>query len=46
MSQPFTVGVNYWPRHKAMYWWSRFDAGEVRDVVNNHNYLTYKETIS
>ncbi|MEW6242175.1 MAG: cellulase family glycosylhydrolase [Chloroflexota bacterium] len=29
--QPFTLGVNYWPRCKAMYWWSHFDAGEVRD---------------
>ncbi len=29
--QPFTLGVNYWPRRKAMYWWSQFDAGEVRD---------------
>ena len=31
MSQPFTLGVNYWPRRKAMYWWSDFDAGEVRE---------------
>jgi endo-1,4-beta-mannosidase len=31
MPQPFTLGVNYWPRRKAMYWWSDFDAGEVRD---------------
>ncbi|MFN8445233.1 MAG: glycoside hydrolase family 2 TIM barrel-domain containing protein [Caldilineaceae bacterium] len=29
MSQPFTLGVNYWPRRKAMYWWSDFDATEV-----------------
>jgi endo-1,4-beta-mannosidase len=28
--QRFTLGVNYWPRRKAMYWWSDFDAGEVR----------------
>jgi endo-1,4-beta-mannosidase len=28
---PFLLGVNYWPRRKAMYWWSDFDAGEVRD---------------
>jgi len=27
----FTLGVNYWPRRKAMYWWSNFDAGEVRE---------------
>ena len=31
MTQPFVLGVNYWPRRKAMYWWSDFDAGEVRD---------------
>lgn len=31
MSQPFTLGVNYWPRRKAMYWWSSFDPGEVRE---------------
>jgi endo-1,4-beta-mannosidase len=28
---PFLLGVNYWPRRKAMYWWKDFDAGEVRD---------------
>lgn len=28
---PFLLGVNYWPRRKAMYWWSDFDAGEVRE---------------
>jgi endo-1,4-beta-mannosidase len=28
---PFVLGVNYWPRRKAMYWWSDFDAGEVRE---------------
>ena len=27
----FILGVNYWPRKKAMYWWSNFDAGEVRE---------------
>lgn len=25
------LGVNYWPRRKAMYWWSNFDADEVRE---------------
>lgn len=30
-STPFVLGVNYWPRRKAMYWWSDFDAGEVRE---------------
>jgi len=29
MSQPFMLGVNYWPRRKAMYWWSHFDRAEV-----------------
>ncbi len=29
--QPFTLGVNYWPRRKAMTWWSNFDRGEVRE---------------
>jgi len=27
----FTLGVNYWPRKKAMYWWTNFDAGEVHE---------------
>jgi endo-1,4-beta-mannosidase len=26
----FRLGINYWPANKAMYWWRRFDAGEVR----------------
>jgi endo-1,4-beta-mannosidase len=30
-NQPFVLGVNYWPRRKAMYWWSNFDAAEVRE---------------
>jgi endo-1,4-beta-mannosidase len=30
-AEPFMLGVNYWPRRKAMYWWEDFDAGEVRD---------------
>jgi endo-1,4-beta-mannosidase len=29
--QPFLLGVNYWPRRKAMTWWSAFDPAEVRD---------------
>jgi endo-1,4-beta-mannosidase len=28
---PFVMGVNYWPRRKAMYWWSDFDAAEVAE---------------
>lgn len=31
MTQPFRLGVNYWPRRKAMYWWSDFDLGEVKE---------------
>ncbi|HSJ87479.1 MAG TPA: cellulase family glycosylhydrolase [Anaerolineales bacterium] len=27
----FTLGVNYWPRRKAMYWWNNFDTGEVQE---------------
>lgn len=30
-AQPFILGVNYWPRRKAMYWWGQFEADEVRD---------------
>lgn len=31
MEQPdnFLLGVNYWPRRKAMYWWKAFDGREV-----------------
>ncbi|HEY3310199.1 MAG TPA: glycoside hydrolase family 2 TIM barrel-domain containing protein [Anaerolineales bacterium] len=31
MEEKFMLGVNYWPRHKAMYWWSNFDPAEVDD---------------
>jgi len=31
ISHPFTLGVNYWPRRKAMYWWSNFDKREVEE---------------
>jgi len=31
MIDPFVLGVNYWPRRKAMYWWANFDADEVRE---------------
>ena len=27
----FRLGVNYWPRRKAMYWWPEFDRGEVAE---------------
>jgi hypothetical protein len=30
-NQPFTLGVNYWPRRKAMFWCANFDAGEVKE---------------
>jgi endo-1,4-beta-mannosidase len=30
-AEPFALGVNYWPRRKAMYWWSGFEPAEVRD---------------
>jgi endo-1,4-beta-mannosidase len=30
-SDRFVLGVNYWPRRKAMYWWSDFDRSEVED---------------
>lgn len=29
--EPFVLGINYWPRRKAMYWWSDFEAAEVQD---------------
>jgi len=30
-SNRFLMGVNYWPRKKAMYWWRDFDPAEVVD---------------
>lgn len=27
----FILGVNYWPRRKAMYWWKNFEAQEVEE---------------
>lgn len=33
MNQPFLLGVNYWPRAKAMWVWSDFDGGEVREEL-------------
>lgn len=32
-SRPFEIGINYWPRRKAMYMWRDFDAGEVREEL-------------
>lgn len=31
MDEPFLLGVNYWPRRKAMYWWADFDGSEVAE---------------
>jgi len=31
--QRFLLGVNYWPRAKAMGWWADFDAGEVNEEL-------------
>jgi endo-1,4-beta-mannosidase len=31
VSPAFTLGLNYWPRRKAMGWWANFDPAEVRD---------------
>jgi endo-1,4-beta-mannosidase len=31
VGDPFLLGINYWPRRKAMEWWQRFDADEVRE---------------
>lgn len=27
----FQTGINYWPIHKAMYWWKNFEAREVEE---------------
>lgn len=29
----FLLGINYWPRRKAMYWWKSFDAGEADEEL-------------
>lgn len=39
MVDPFILGVNYWPRRKAMYWWSNFDAEEVREEFATIRYI-------
>jgi endo-1,4-beta-mannosidase len=33
VGDPFLLGVNYWPRAKAMWLWADFDAGEVREEL-------------
>jgi endo-1,4-beta-mannosidase len=30
-AEKFLLGVNYWPRRKAMYWWPHFDRAEVAE---------------
>ena len=30
-NQNFMTGINYWPAHKAMYWWRHFEAREVEE---------------
>ena len=30
----FELGVNYWPRRRAMYMWREFDLGEVREDMS------------
>ena len=30
-AERFTLGVNYWPRRKAMRFWADFDRAEVRE---------------
>jgi endo-1,4-beta-mannosidase len=30
---PFELGINYWPRKRAMYMWREFDLGEIRDEM-------------
>jgi endo-1,4-beta-mannosidase len=34
IGEPFRVGVNYWPRRKAMGWWKAFDRGEAADELD------------
>jgi endo-1,4-beta-mannosidase len=31
--EPFELGVNYWPRRRAMYMWRDWDLAEVRDEL-------------
>jgi endo-1,4-beta-mannosidase len=38
----FVLGINYWPRRKAMGWWGDFDAGEVEEEFSLINELGLK----
>lgn len=31
LGETFLIGVNYWPRRKAMYWWKDFQRSEVEE---------------
>lgn len=31
--RPFELGINYWPRRRAMYMWREFDLAEMRDEL-------------
>ena len=42
----FTLGVNYWPRRKAMYWWTDFDAGEVREEFSPLLYHLFADYVA
>lgn len=34
IGEKFLLGINYWPRHKAMYWWKDFSETEVEEEFN------------
>lgn len=34
MAAPFLLGVNYWPRRRAMYMWQELDLGEVAEELH------------
>ena len=32
-ARTFELGINYWPRRRAMYMWRDFDLAEIRDEL-------------
>ena len=32
-SQPFSLGLTYWPRRSAFGWWQNYDRGATRDEL-------------
>ena len=44
----FTLGVNYWPRRKAMYWWNNFDGQtDTQGIFNERGfYGNYEVTVT